>query len=111
MENKDWREEAREEWSQEVDNEMPMVFIVDGEEQIAYWWLNKIDSLLKLKQEEIEKAMPEKKVSLIVMGFDGVTKKGVISEDGYEILCKEMEKRGYNQALDDLKPIISKILK
>jgi len=66
---------------------------------------------IKSKQEEIERAMPEKTVSLIVMGFDGVTKKGVISEDGYEILCKEMEKRGYNQALDDLKPIISKILK
>jgi len=32
----------RDEWSQEVDKEMPSVLIVDGEKEIADWWLNKI---------------------------------------------------------------------
>jgi len=36
-------EKLKKEWSQEVDNEMPMVFIVDGAEQIASWWIGKID--------------------------------------------------------------------
>ena len=92
MENKDWREEIRGEWSQEVDNEMPMVFIVDGEEQIAYWWLNKIEALLQSKQEEIEKAMDKTRKEITHPQF-------------------ALYEKGYNQALEDLKPIISNLFK
>jgi len=76
MENKDWREEIRGEWSQEVDNEMPMVFIVDGEEQIAYWWLNKIEALLQSKQEEIEKVkfiISDGDIKREVVGLEDIT--------------------------------------
>ena len=103
MENKDWREEIDEKFF-EVSCECGARDLFDFSAVKSF-----IESLLKSKQEEIEKAMPEKKVSLIVMGFDGVTKKGVISEDGYEILCQEMEKRGYNQALQDIKETIDKL--
>jgi len=106
MENKDWKKQ----FNNKFPNKLAEV-IDDFGSTVKTDLESFIESLLKSKQEEIEKAMPEKKVSLIVMGFNGVTKKGVISEDGYEILCKEMEKRGYNQALDDLKPIISNLLK
>ena len=41
------KEEIEKEWSHEVDNEMPMVFIVDGEEEIARWWIGKIDQVVE----------------------------------------------------------------
>jgi len=36
----------RDEWSKGVDEEMPMMFIVDGEKEIADWWINKITQAL-----------------------------------------------------------------
>jgi len=36
----------RDEWSKEVDEGMPMEFIVDGEKEIADWWINKITQAL-----------------------------------------------------------------
>jgi len=36
----------RDEWSQGVDEEMPMMFIVDGEKEIADWRINKITQAL-----------------------------------------------------------------
>lgn len=32
----------REEWGKEIENEMPTVFIIDGEKEIADWWLKKM---------------------------------------------------------------------
>ncbi len=58
-------------------------------------------SLISLFQANIERLEKEKiEISLIVIGFDGVTKKGAITEQGYETLSKEMEARGFNQAID-----------
>ena len=54
-----------------------------------------------LLQQAEEKLPQEKKINLLVTGFDGITKKGTITEDGYNILSEEMEKRGYNQARQD----------
>ena len=47
--------------------------------------------------KKIEEVSPkEKATSLIVIGFDGATKKMTITEDGYDTLYKEMKKRGWN---------------
>jgi len=87
MTNKDWREEAKEEWDS-------FILPINGEDVgtsmtpkgIADWWLNKIESLLKSKQEEMEKKIEEWKP----MQWD-------------EQSLAEMKQ--------DLKPIITNILK
>lgn len=50
----------REEWSKEIDNEMPMVFIVDGEKEIADWWITKFATTLELLEKEVEILRPDK---------------------------------------------------
>jgi len=62
--------------------------------------------------EQIEELMgDEKPISLIVVGFNGATKKGTITEEGYEILSKEMEKRGFNQARTEMINKIPELIK
>jgi len=66
-----------------------------GVGNMADWWIKKIESLLKSKQEEIEEAMDRmKKVH-----------KFKVTE------VEDIAKENYNQALDDLKPIITNLLK
>ena len=61
-----------------------------GVGNVADWWLEKIESLLKSKQEEIEGAVENmKKDSTFFITY----------------------RTDYNEALDDLKPIITNILK
>ena len=87
MENKDWREEFGSDFKK---------FTGDyHNDNYADWWLNKIESLLKSKQEEMEKDIEKmKKVH-----------KFKVTE------VEDITKESYNQALDDLKPIISNLLK
>ena len=59
-------------------------------DDVADWWFSKIDLLLKSKQEEIERAMDEMRKN---------PKKDIVYCTSYEL------------ALDDLKPIITNILK
>jgi len=92
MENKNWREEAREEWDS-------FILPINGEDVgtsmtpkgIADWWLEKIESLLKSKQEEMEKAIDELPTMYTITSISGET---------IPLISK-----------DDLKPIISNLLK
>jgi len=80
MENKDWREEFGSDFKK---------FTGDyHNDNYADWWLNKIESLLRSKQEEIEKAIEK---------MPNATRTEVDIE---KVICA-----------DDLKPITSNILK
>jgi len=80
MENKDWREDS-------------CITCGIKKDAIADWWIEKIESLLKSKQKEIERAMDKMKKT----------------QD--EVDDNDEGERYYNEAIDDLKPIISNILK
>ena len=85
MENKDWREQVKKEWA-EYNN---------GVFASLNTTLDFMSKILKSKQEEIEKEMDKmKKVH-----------KFKVTE------VEDIVKESYNQALDDLKPIISNLLK
>ena len=105
MENKDWREEFDNKFpciETECDNNGTMVGYDRDEnaeqQQCQYCFeqrlptISFIESLLKSKQEEIEGAIDNKKVS----------------ENLRDMICKSRSE--HNQALDDLKPIISNLL-
>jgi len=85
----------------------------DGEykDPITDWWIEKIESLLKLKQEEIEKAMEEMRKYHREFECNGANSGRGCHEDWCEDQkCRNAPKE-YNQALDDLKPIITNLLK
>ena len=83
MTNKDWKEQFKQEFG---------IHFSNSEFSFA---ISFIESLLKSKQEEIEEAMDRmKKVH-----------KFKVTE------VEDIAKESYNQALDDLKPIISNLLK
>ena len=87
MENKDWREEVKnliDEYSGMEQN--------NGEYERM---IPLIESLLQSKQEEIEGAMDKKMLPETEM------------KGGVDYMCG----KAYNQALEDLKPIISNLLK
>jgi len=88
MENKDWRKEFDEKFFTKETFDWKNPTPSEIKEFIA-------ESLLKSKQEEIEEAMDRmKKVH-----------KFKVTE------VEDIAKENYNQALDDLKPIISNLLK
>jgi len=98
MENKDWREEFEKiEVHYHTALGRPNAFseplMIDDEQEKAI--ISFIDSLLKSKQEEIEKVMEKKMLPETEM------------KGGVDYMCG----RAYNQAVDDLKPIITNILK
>jgi len=88
------KELLKKEWQEFVEKQ-----IWEGEDEytknmgvgnVSDWWIEKIDSILKSKQEEIEKAMENMKKN---------PKKDIVYCTSYEL------------AIDDLKPIISNLLK
>ena len=96
MENKDWREQFNEKFIQ-FENSIP----VGGFEQAPYNRIKSFfESYLKSKQEEIEDEIEQmgKRKLLSPRSFGD-------NETTVDVSA------GYNQALEDLKPIISKILK
>ena len=102
MENKDWRDEAREEWHVRTFNMANEVSDYSKVEMlIADWWIEKIDSLLKSKQEEIEGELEKMKKEI---DLTKTVKRGTATN-------ANRRKLNYNQSLDDLKPIINNILK
>ena len=84
MKNKDWREQFKQEFG---------IHFSDSEFSFA---IASTESLLKSKQEEIEEKISRKRR---LVGY------------GSDELEQQYEDRGFNSALDDLKPIVSNILK
>ena len=71
-------EKIREEWSQEVDKEMPIVLIVDGEKEIADWWLNKMAQALAEERESVNNKIEEYFDGLIVVSLPQATKESLL---------------------------------
>jgi len=86
MENKDWREEFK------IIAELEYSRGIAGESFRVWRMTNLIESLLKSKREEIEGEMEKRRKEITHPQF-------------------ALYEKGYNKALDDLKPIISNILK
>ena len=93
MENKDWREEFDKKCKK---FEFDGAYETDVDLKLVKPF---IESILKSKQEEIEGAMGEMK------------RKELSSIDVGPVDIPDIETQGYNKALDDLKPIISNLLK
>jgi len=95
MENKDWKKQ--------FDTQFRVGYQWKDDEfvDISKWGEIKsfFESYLKSKQEEMEKAM------------ENMKRKELSSVDVGPINIPDIETQGYNQAVDDLKPIISNILK
>ena len=89
MENKDWREEYN---KLRVNDEYYCGGNYENKEMLVAEIKSFIESLLKSKQEEIEGEMEKTRKEITHPQF-------------------ALYEKGYNQALDDLKPIISNILK
>ena len=68
-----------EEWSKDVDNEMPDVFIIDGEKEIAKWWIDKILA----RDEEMITAIRK------LLAFEGVLSLSV--EKGFEEIISKLD--------------------
>jgi len=109
MENKDWREEAREEWHVRTFNIANEVSDYSKVEMlIADWWIEKIESLLKSKQEEILSLVYDKMILHTPLKVEQT--RGTEFDKGY-IYYQDMVVAGFELVEDDLKPIISNILK
>jgi len=89
MENKDWRKEFDEKFFTKETFDWKNPTPSEIKEFIA-------ESLLKSKQEEIEEKISRKRR---LVGY------------GSDELEQQYEDRGFNSALDDLKPIITNLLK
>ena len=72
---------------------------------ISNYWLSEIESLLKSKQEEIEHQIYLKRN---VFGLGGGSDTEEQDKKNAENVIRM---NAYNQSLDDIKPIINKILK
>ena len=90
MENKDWREEFREYFDKVLKAKKPTIKNLDREILV-----NAVSSILKSKQEEIERAIDKK---IWVMTGDPTHQEVKILE-------------AHNKEIKDLKPIITNLLK
>jgi len=91
MENKDKIQDEFIDFWEKTDN----VGLGNYSDAVTQWWFEKIESILESKQEEIEKAMNKNMLSETEM------------KGGVDYMCG----KAYNQAILDLKPIISNLLK
>ena len=97
MENKDWREGLENRFVLSCNIMSSGIGRIEESELrwISNYWLSEIESLLQSKQEEIEKAMNKNMLPETEMKGD------------VDYMCG----KAYNQAILELKPIISKLLK
>ena len=103
MENKDKIQDEFMEFWEKTDN----VGLGKYSDAVTQWWFEKIESILKSKQEEIEGEMDEMKKTKttgflhVIWGEKLRSKIPAMSDTDVS----------YNKALDELKPIISNLLK